>query len=53
MADIELVIKDFKNKINDYSKNYKFSKVEIINILERYELKYNKTIIEVDKESEE
>lgn len=53
MADVELVIKDFKNKINDYSENYKFSKAEIINILERYELKYNKTIIEADKEEDQ
>lgn len=36
------VIESFKNKINDYEKDYKFSKEEIINILERYELKYAK-----------
>lgn len=34
------VIESFKNKINDYEKDYKFSKEELINILERYELKY-------------
>lgn len=45
------IIKDFKNKIKDYKKDYKFTHEEIFNILERYEIKYAPTIIEADKES--
>lgn len=62
MSDIELVIKipeivvdanivkDFKNKIKHYEKDYKFTQEEVLNILERYEIKYASTIIETDKE---
>lgn len=39
------IIKDFKNKIKDYKKDYKFTQEEIFNILERYEIKYAPTII--------
>ena len=57
------VIESFKDRINDYEKDYKFSKEELINILERYELKYaepttkndlgiEKIIDEVEKEFE-
>lgn len=44
------IVKDFKNKIKHYEKDYKFTQEEILNILERYEIKYISTIIEVDKE---
>ncbi len=33
------IIHSFKNKINDYGKDYTFSQEEILNILERYEIK--------------
>ncbi len=50
----ENVIKDFKDKIKCYKEDYAFSQEEILNILERYEIKYAPTIIEADKaESEE
>lgn len=45
------IIKDFKNKIKYYEKDYKFTQEEILNILERYEIKYAPTIIEADKEN--
>lgn len=44
------IIKDFKNKIKHYEKDYRFTQEEILNILERYEIKYASTIIEADKE---
>lgn len=44
------IVKDFKNKIKHYEKDYKFTQEEILNILERYEIKYISTTIEVDKE---
>ena len=43
------ITKDLKNKIKHYGKDYKFTQEEILNILERYEIKYAPTIIEVDK----
>lgn len=45
------IIKDFKNKIKHYEKDYKFTQEEILNILERYEIKYATTIIKADKEN--
>lgn len=45
------IIKDFKNKIKHYGKDYMFTQEEILNILERYEIKYAPTIIEADTES--
>ena len=47
------IIKDFKNKIKNYGKDYRFTQEEILNILGRYEIKYAPTIIEADTESEE
>jgi len=48
------IIKDFKNVIKNYGKDYRFTQEEILNILGRYEIKYAPTIIEADKaESEE
>ena len=44
------IIKDFKNKVKHYGKDYRFTQEEILNILERYEIKYAPTIIEEDKE---
>ena len=46
------ITKDLKNKIKHYGKDYKFTQEEILNILERYEIKYVPTIIEADKEGE-
>ena len=43
------ITKDLKNKIKHYGKDYKFTQEEILNILERYEIKYASTIIEADK----
>lgn len=34
------LVDDFKNKINSYDKEYKFSQEEVLNILARYEIKY-------------
>lgn len=34
------IVKDFKNKIKHYEKDYEFTQEEILNILERYEIKY-------------
>ncbi len=45
-------IKDFKDKIKHYKKDYAFSQEEILNIMERCEIKYRKTIIDADKESD-
>lgn len=42
------VINDFKNRIKCYKEDYAFSQEEILNILERYEIKYTSTIIEAD-----
>ena len=47
------IIKDFKNRIKHYGKDYRFTQEEILNILERYEIKYAPTIIEADKEGDE
>lgn len=45
------ILKDFKNKIKHYEKDYKFTQEEILNILERYEIKYAPTIIGTDKDN--
>lgn len=42
----EDIINDFKSKIKDYDKDYAFSQEEVLNILERYEIKYAKSTIE-------
>ena len=36
------LIDDFKNRISSYNKEYAFSQEEVLNILERYEIKYRK-----------
>ena len=41
------IIKYFKSKIKDYGKDYAFSQEEVLNILERYVIKYAKSTIEV------
>ena len=46
------VIKDFKDRIKCYKEDYAFSQKEILNILERYEIKYALPIIESDKGSD-
>lgn len=46
------IVKDFKNKIKHYEKDYKFTQEEILNILERYEIKYTSTIIKTDEEKD-
>ena len=44
------LIDDFKNKISSYDKEYRFSQEEVLNILERYEIKYeNVKAIPLDK----
>lgn len=44
------LIDDFKNKISSYDKDYKFSQEEVLEILERYEIKYrNAQEIPLDK----
>jgi len=45
------VIKDFKDRIKCYKEDYAFSQKEILNILERYEIKYALPIMEIDKEN--
>lgn len=42
----EDIINDFKSKIKDYGKDYAFSQEEVLNILERYEIKHAKSTIE-------
>lgn len=34
------LIDDFKNRISSYDKEYRFSQEEVLNILERYEIKH-------------
>ena len=44
------LIDDFKNRISSYDKEYEFSQEEVLNILERYEIKYgNVKAIPIDK----
>ena len=44
------LIDDFKNRISSYDKEYEFSQEEVLNILERYEIKYgNVKAIPLDK----
>jgi hypothetical protein len=44
------LIDDFKNRISSYAKEYKFSQEEVLDILERYEIKYrNARAIPLDK----
>lgn len=44
------LIDDFKNRISSYDKDYKFSQEEVLNILERFEIKYrNAQEIPIDK----
>ena len=44
------LIDDFKNKISSYDKEYRFSQEEVLNILQRCEIKYeNVKAIPLDK----